>query len=258
MDPIYTPGNTRPAYQLNWALTLFWHGVPLSEDVWSSPLRTATEPDGVRVLKHEVRGAHASHFFVSTEPHVAPSALIRSVKGRLQHAIRRDVPKAFRRNYWLHSIGGAKRETVERYVAAQLGHHQMADPTVQAGLAQYQRAYPEIDLSRRRSSGHGQFWYNLHIVFVNDGRWMEVADERLGAVSGMVEKVARKHGHLLSAATVLPDHTHLTMGCAIDAAPQDIVLSYMNNCAYALGMRAEFQFSYYVGTVGEYDLRAVG
>jgi REP element-mobilizing transposase RayT len=256
-EPIYTPDNTNPAYQLNWALTLFWRDSPLSDDDWLPTLKTVAEPDGVRILKHEVRGAHASHFFVSTQPHVAPSALIRSVKGRLQHAIRSDVPKAFQRNYWLHSIGSAKRETVEDYVATQLGHHPMADSAVQARLARFQKTFPDVDLSQRRSSGHGQFWYNLHIVFVNDGRWMEVADKRLGAVSEMLEKVARKYGHLLSRATVLPDHAHLTVGCPIDSAPQDVVLCYMNNCAYALGMRPEFQFSYYAGTVGEYDLGAV-
>jgi hypothetical protein len=49
------------------------------------------------------------------------------------------------------------------------------------GLPRFQKTFPDVDLSERRISGHGQFWYNLHIVFVNDGRWMEVADERLGA-----------------------------------------------------------------------------
>lgn len=255
-EPIYTPNNTRAAYQLNLALTLFWYGTPLRKDAWLPALKAATEPAGVRVLTHEVRGAHASNFLVSTQPHVGPSAMIRSIKGRLQHAIRSDVPKAFQRNYWLHSIGSAKRKTVEDYVATQLGHHRMADPEVQKKLACYQRIFPTVDLSQRRSSGHGQFWYNLHVVFVNDGRWMEIKDERLGAVSEMLEKVARKYGHLLSRATVLPDHTHVAVGCPLDSAPRDIALCYMNNCAYALGMRAEFQFSYYVGTVGEYDLGA--
>ena len=49
---------------------------------------------------------------MSTTPGVAPSQLIRSIKGRLQHQVRRERPKAFRRNYSLHSIGSATRETV--------------------------------------------------------------------------------------------------------------------------------------------------
>lgn len=90
MEPIYTPHNTKPAYQLNWALTIFWRDRPIPDDDWFDALQSATEPDGVRVLKHRITTRDASQFFVSTRPHVAPSQLVRSVKGRLQH-LRGDV-----------------------------------------------------------------------------------------------------------------------------------------------------------------------
>ncbi len=67
---------------------------------------------------------------MSTKPDVSPEQLVRSVKGRLQHLLRGDVPKALRRNYWLRSVGAATRETVQNYVFAQQDHHQMADPRV--------------------------------------------------------------------------------------------------------------------------------
>lgn len=88
MEPIYTATNVTPAYQLNWGLTVFWRQPPIPDHEWLKELQAATEPDGVRVLKHRFTTNNASQFFVSTKPHVAPSEMIRSIKGRLQHLIR--------------------------------------------------------------------------------------------------------------------------------------------------------------------------
>ena len=118
--------NTNPAFQLNWGLTLFWRQASIPDSGWLPALKETTEPDGVRVIKHRNTRNDASQFFVSTKPHVAPSELVRSVKGRLQHFIRNQISKAFQRNYCVRSVGSAKRSLVEDYVANQLGHHQMA------------------------------------------------------------------------------------------------------------------------------------
>jgi REP element-mobilizing transposase RayT len=257
MEPIYTPDNTKPAYQLNWGLTVFWRQTPIPADHWLAALQQSTESDGVRVLKHRVTGNDASQFFVSTQPHVAPSALIRSVKGRLQHLNRRRAPKALQRNYCLRSIGSAKREEVEAYVAGQLGHHRMADPRVEARLARFQKCFPQIDLASPLFSSHGEYWYNLHLVILNEERWMEIRENVLDRLSTTVERAANKHGDRLSRAAIVPDHIHLTMGCPIERSPEDVALGYLNNCAYAWGMSAMFQFGYYVGTFGEYDRGAV-
>jgi len=61
----------------------------------------------------------------------------------------------------------------------------------------------------------------------------------------------------LSRVGLLPDHIHLTLGCPIDQSPETIAISFLNNCAYAVGMKPVFQFGYYVGTIGEYDRGAV-
>jgi hypothetical protein len=47
------------------------------------------------------------------------------------------------------------------------------------------------------------------------------------------------------------------MRCKLEESPQDIALSYMNNLAYAQGMKAVFKYSYFVGTFGEYDLGVI-
>ena len=257
MEPIYTAHNTEPAYQLNWGLTLFWRQTSVPDGDWLPALQDATEADGVRVIKHRVASNVASQFFVSTTPPVSPPQLIRLVKGRLQHLIRQRLPKAFRRNYCLRSIGSATRQIVEAYVANQRRHHRMADPRVQERLADFQKRYPLVDLSKPAFSAHGEYWYNLHLVIVNDERWMEIRQEVLRGLIDVIQGAASKHGYRLSRVGLLADHVHLTMGCPIDRSPEEIALGYLNNCAYACGMKPAFRFSYYVGTIGEYDRGAV-
>ncbi len=258
MEPIYTPKNVEPAYQLNWGLTIFWRENPVPDSQWFMQLQAETESDGVRVIKHRTTNGDASQFFVSTKPHVSPSQMIRSVKGRLQYLIQSHQPKAFQRNYAVRSIGAATRSVVEDYVEKQLDRHPMADSRVQDQLQQYQKSFPDVDLSQPVTSAHGQYCFNLHLVLVNDHRWMEIRSSILEKLSRMIDRVASKYGHRVSRVGLLADHVHLTMGCVVDQSPEDVALSYLNNLAYAVGMTPNFQFGYYVGTIGEYDRGAVG
>ena len=229
----------------------------MADDAWLTLLQSATEPDGVRVLKHRITTGDASQFFISTKPHVSPAQAIRSVKGRLQYQIRDQQPKAFQRNYAIRSIGAATRSVVEDYVAKQMDRHSMADPRVQDLFLHYQKTYPGVDLSQPVSSAHGQYWYNLHLVLVNDHRWMEIRPSVLDKLSQMIERVGAKYGHRLSSVGLLADHIHLTLGSQVDQSPENVALSYLNNLAYAVGMKSMFQFGYYAGTIGEYDRGAV-
>ena len=125
--PIYTSDNCRAAYQLNWSLALFSRQ-PVVDSNWLSDLKRAAEPDGVRVLEHRFAKPGVSQLLVSTRPETAPERLVWSVKGRLQHLVRRQYPRAFQRNYGLRSVGSAAREAIEGYVRSQVTHHPMADP----------------------------------------------------------------------------------------------------------------------------------
>ncbi len=51
---IYTSDNCKTAFQLNWALSLFWRA-PADNGAWLAELQKATEDDGVRILKHEIQ-----------------------------------------------------------------------------------------------------------------------------------------------------------------------------------------------------------
>jgi REP element-mobilizing transposase RayT len=256
-EPIYTSENVSPAYQLNWGLTVFWRRQPIPDSEWFTQLQSSTEADGVRILKHRITTGDCSQFFVSTKPHVSPSAMIRSVKGRLQYIVGSQQPKAFQRNYAVRSIGAATRTVVEDYVAKQMDRHRMADSHVQNLFLQYQKTYPGVNLSQPVCSTHGQYWHNLHLVLVNDHRWKEIRPKVLDKLSQMIERVGAKYGHRLSSVGLLADHFHLTLGCSIDHSPEEVGLSFLNNCAYAVGMKPIFQFGYYAGTIGDYDRGAV-
>lgn len=257
MQPIYTTTNVTPAYQLNWGLTIFWRHKAAPEELWLSSLMKQTEQDGVRILRHRLLPDQASQFFLSTRPEVSPSAMIRIVKAKLQCLIRSHQSAALQRNYSLRSIGSATREVVEDYVARQLNRHPMADERVQMELLKYQRAFPDVDLSQVMSSAHGRYWYNLHLVFVNAGRWMEIRPSLLHSMSSMIDRVSKKYAHRLSRLGMLADHIHLTLGCTITESPAEVALRFLNNLAFSVGMSPCFKFGYFAGTIGEYDRSAV-
>ena len=50
---------------------------------------------------------------------------------------------------------------------------------------------------------------------------------------------------------------HRPFGCGLTESPPEVALGYLNNVAYAQGMKRVYQFGLYVGTVGEYDLDAI-
>jgi REP element-mobilizing transposase RayT len=254
---IYTPDNCRPAYRLYWSLSLFWKAsCPPPED-WSPSLSQVVEQDGVRILGHRLKDAQVSQFLLSTKPEVAPSQAIRSVKGRLQYLVRRQLPKAFRRNYAIHSIGSVKREAIDNYIASQVRHHPMADGCVDRLLEECQIHRPDVDLAAVRRSSHGEFSHNLHLVLVHEGRWHEIRKEIMEKLRRMILGASQAKGHLLARAGILSDHVHLALGCGIEESPLQVALGYLNNLAYAQGMTAVYQLGFYVGTFGEYDLGAI-
>ena len=254
--PIYTAKNTTASFRLQWSITVFWRA-PLDTPFWFEELRDVCIKDHVRILNHRQVDPKCSQFLVSASPSIAPVEMVRSVKGRLQHLVRVDRPRAFQRNYFIGSVGAMRRAQVEKYVASQLNHHRMADPRVQQRLAAFQISRSNIDLAQRRPSSHGLFVYTMHLVLCRDGRWMETREDVLRKTHDMLIRVARAKGHLLSRAGILPDHVHLVLGCDRVESPESVALSYLNNLAYAEGMKPVYQAGYYVGTVGEYDTGAI-
>ncbi len=253
-EPIYTATNCRFSHPLNWGVTVFWREF-CEDESWFEPLTEALKADGLKSHRFTEKGA--SQFVISSQPDVAPLKILQRIKGRLQHLVRADRPKALKRNFAIHGFGKVTRDVVENYVTAQLGHHQMADFAVQHRLRTYQISHPEVDLSKPRRTSHGLFWYSLHLVLVHQHRWNEICDEVLSRVSRTIEKAARAKGYRLSEAGILPDHVHILAGCPLEESPMEVALGFLNNLAYAQGMKRVYQFGGYLGTVGEYTFHAL-
>ncbi|HEV8130104.1 MAG TPA: hypothetical protein VGQ81_02555 [Acidobacteriota bacterium] len=117
-QPTYTTANCKPAYQLNWSVTLFWNQ-PVETEDWLDQLKAETEKDRVRILQHRFSTPSDSQFLASTKPDLAPPEMLRSIKGRLRYLTRNQFSKSFRGNYSVRSVGSQKRETIENYVASQ-------------------------------------------------------------------------------------------------------------------------------------------
>jgi len=254
--PIYTAENCKAAYQLDWVYSLFWRKPP-GELEWLEELKKLTEQDGIRLLQHTFEEPNVSKLLVSTKPEVSPLKIAQRIKGRLQHLIRERLPDAFRRNYAIRSVGSTKRENLERYLQSQLRHHPMADARIVERFEKYQINNADVDLSQPSETAHARYWYNLHVAFVNEERWRDVRESRLATVRDMVVKASAAKAHWLSRGAIVADHVHLIMRCGLSESPQEVALSYMNNVAYALGMKPDLQFSYFVGTFGEYDLGVI-
>ncbi len=275
--PIYTPRSCeKRAYQLDWSLSIFWRTTPDPDTAWGAELQQQVAKDGIRILQHQFEPPNISKFLISTPPEIAPARIVQRVKGRLawllgqttklsgaacpcQRGETRDhqPSKRLRGNYCIRGIGSTRRARLDQYLAGQLEHHPMVDRRVQCRLKQFQIHRPEVDLAAARRTSHGQFWYNLHIVLVYEGRHCQVDTDLLQSLHDMILAASEKKRHLLSRAALPSDHIHLTLGCHLHESPEEVVLSYMNNLAYAVGERPIFRFSYYVGTFSEYDLRVI-
>jgi REP element-mobilizing transposase RayT len=256
-SPLYTSDNCTRAYQLRWSLALSANTALPSADQWLEPLCAAVERDGVRILEYTSKAPNVCLFLLSTTPPVVPSKIIWSVKGRLQHLLTTSHPAAFRRNFSLTSVGDAKSDVVENYVASQLTAQPSLNERTREQLEKFQLEFPDLRLDEPAFTAHGRYLYNLHVVLVHEGRWRDFREAQLVSSRDMVLSVARKHGYRLSRVALLGDHMHLTMRCGADASPEEVALKYLNNLAYAHDMQRVFQFGYFVGTIGPYDMNAV-
>lgn len=255
--PIYNVENTNFAFQLLWSVAVFWkHRGP--GDAWLPELKTQCESAGLRILQHRLTENSSSLFLASTRPTETGGEVVRGIKGRLQTLVRSDRPNALRRNYELHSVGSTTRGKTEAYVAGQLKHHDVdAESIRNTNLDDLQFVNPEVDLSKVRFTSHGRFVCNLHIGLRFSESVMPLSTKDLEDVRSVVRRTADQHGWQLSRLGLLKDHLHLVVGTTTTDAPATVALAFLNNIAWAFGMKPVLWKSCYVGTVGEYSVGAV-
>jgi hypothetical protein len=257
MTPLYTPENTRAAYQLNWSLSLFGTSPLPEQETWSKELSSATERDGVRILSSTKRSANVVQFFLSTKPSTAPSEIVRTVKARLQYLIRHQISKAFRRNYHIQSVGSAKSSVLDQYVGRQTSKHPMADSRVQALLEACQFSDDSVDLARLRIGTYGQYLNSLHVVLQNADGSNEIREVTLSKIQANICSLAKIEGWRLSRIGLLSNHIHILLGASVTESPQSVALLLMNRVAEVYDSRPWLKFSYYVGNFGGYDRGAI-
>jgi len=258
--PLYAAEDARPAYELRYGWT-GWLGAsglaPESLDAATSAAAGGWEADGLRLLERQLSGDMVQ-LVLSARPHVDPVLLAGRVKGRLQHALR-DVayPADFSRKLGVRTVGHNHRADVERYIEQQTVQAAWADPALRERLAKYSVANPAVDLSLPTETRSGRYWYNLHLVLVNEERYQRSDDEWLGRILERCLAIGRHKGYAISRLSVMPDHLHMAVRGNVAHSPQEIALAFQNNLAYALGSIRLFQATYYVGTFSEYDMQAV-
>ena len=256
IEPIYTPDNCKFAYQLRWGVTLFLREF-VSESLWLPSLSQALESDEIRILSHRSLDSESVQFSLSSKPAHSPAFLIQRLKGRLQYAVRDQFPKALRPHYSVRSFGTQERAIVEAYIAKQPSKHRMAAERTQMIFEDLLFVDSNIDLSAMQKTSHGDYWYNLHVVLVNEDRWCDVRRDRLLETERVILRWSKSKSLRLSRCAILADHLHLAVGCPMELSPEAIVLSLMNNVAWVHEMKPVLCFSAFVGTFGEYDQRAV-
>ena len=250
---IYSFRNTTPAYQLNWSVSLFGKEALPATSYWLSQLAAATTSDDVRILEFFAPQPNIGQFLVSTRPPVSPADIVRSLKGRLQHQIRAQSPRAFRRNYFISSVGEASCRVLDQYVAKQCERHPMADIRVQTKLKNLQFHDPKINLVRPINGAAGQFVYAMQVVVEAAMGWSESRSDVLANSRAAIERTAAMKRWRLSRIGLLSNHIHLLLGAHVSESPSEVALSLMNELASVHGARPILRHSYYVGTFGSYD-----
>ena len=106
-------------------------------------------------------------------------------------------------------------------------------------------------------SRSGRYWYDLHVVLVTQERTRTTDIESLEVVRDTSVRIAAKKGYRVSRLSVMPDHLHVALRGDIEHSPQDIALAFLNNLSHVMGRNPIWQYGYYAGTFGEYDMGAV-
>lgn len=259
LQPLNDSESQTPAYQLRYT----WCGWPsesrfpvIPNDTWLQ-LSKAWETDGLRVLEKEVTAERALITFSAT-PEVSPVLMTTRAKGRLDHAIRSvGTPVHFSPKLSLRTVSDSTADCVTKYIESQVPNARFLDTAFADLLSQFTWTGPDIDLSQPTESNSGRYWYNLHLVLVTDGRY-RISDERtLRTIYEGSLKIAAKKDYRIKAISVMPDHLHVALRCALAASPREIALAFQNNLAYMVGRGAIWRSGYYVGTFGEYNMNAI-
>ena len=258
-SPLYPLDKLNHAFFLRYG----WTGWPSKTSFGERPpksffdaLRKSWKDDDIHL--RDVRWSpELLRFRASVSPRVSPVHFTARMKGRLEHALRKGgYPCSFSRKTAMRTIGKNRRFTVENYVGNQVEREGFVDSNFRDRLEEFTISNDNVDLSTPVESAHGRYWYNLHIVLNYRGDLRVISEQRLTTIREWCFRIADCRGYRLSSLSLMPDHVHLAIGGAIDDSPGEMAAAFMNNLAYAMGQKAIWQPSFYVGSFSEYDIGA--
>ncbi|MFZ2654649.1 MAG: transposase [Victivallales bacterium] len=260
IKPLYEPHNLSPAYRLRYNWT-GWiddsSSFPENISGILSSISPFWEKDGIHLLEHKIKN-NAIFATVSSKPSLSPVLICSRLKGRIQHSCREEgSPVRFSRKLSLRCIGENTADEVTGYIAKQVAKEELADERYREILQKYTEVKRSLDLSDPRQTKSGMYWYNLHFVLVVSGRYRIENEESFEKLKTCSFKIAEKKGYEIKALSVMPEHLHVALRGNIEQSPEEIVLAFQNNLAYVMGMLYFWEFNYYVGTFGEYDMGIV-
>jgi len=249
-----------------------WTGWPKDEPFPPGPsddflpaLDAAWASDGLRRIAHRWQ-PELVQFTFEAPGNVSPEFVAARAKGRLDHALRgAGWRHGLERKVAVRSLGENTLEVVLRYIATQLDRADLADPRYAHSLAEAAWEDGTVDLDEPVASGHGRYWYNLHLVAVTDRRWRIGREDFLPKVTAAVRSwsaelsaaggpgEARPGVHSLA---VMPDHVHLAVRGPSAQSPDAIAGALRGALNRAAGCLL-FDPRVYAGTFSSYPLAHV-
>jgi REP element-mobilizing transposase RayT len=260
-NPIYTPESAHVVHALryDWSVWLREGRFPPETKAAIEACRASWSSDGLELDAFHIRDDMIQCLFI-VQPIVSPSFCAMRAKGRLQHAMRKaGAPVVFRRNVSIRTLGENTRDVVAGYLAGQVGKSDYADPRWKEFLGRFTFAEGATLLNEPEATGHGRYWYNLHVVIVvQDRRYPIAQKESFVKIREICPQIAAENGYELAEVSIMPDHIHMALRGNIEHSPMEIGLLFQNDLSYALGYNRTWSYEIYVGTFSEYDVRSIG
>jgi len=260
-NPIYTPERARVVHALryDWTGWLREGAFPQETTEAVESCRSAWAADGLKLDTFHIENDRVQCLF-DVAPTVSPAICAMRAKGRLQYALRTvGAPVAFRRTVSLRTLGENTREVVGRYIGRQVSKSDYVDPLWKEFLGRFTFENGATLLNEPQTTGHGCYWYNLHLVIVvADRRYPIGQKESFRKIREACPRIAAKKGYELAEVSIMPDHIHLALRGNIEDSPMDIGLAFQNNLSFVLGYNRTWTEEFYVGTFSEYEVQSIG
>ncbi len=257
---IYTKENIRIVHNLHYGWTGWTNEAcfPASSDAVVKQCAPLWFDDGLQLESCKIQQNEIQCLFKAI-PQVSPVFCCARVKGRLQHAFRKNSsPIDFSRKIGFRSLGDNTREIVQKYIAGQAVKSDYIDPRFKEWLEKFNSKFERVNIAEPEQPSHGCYWYALHIVIVvKDRRFPMTLSHTFEKVRFTAIYISNEISCELAEISVMPDHIHMALRGNINLSPQDIALSFLNGLAYAMGSNACWSEEAYVGSFSEYAVSRI-